>query len=223
MGRRKFKYEDYNKSEPYADATKYFIVYEGKVKEPNYFEAFNEKFIDKSKAFICHILEEDTGVIGNTPLKLKERAEKFISNPPSNIKVTPYKDDKIRFVIDVDKHGEDKLNELIDYSERLEDAMVFISNYCFEVWLWSHIEDLSKITSISSKEIKRELPTIHNLNFPHDFLTVDRIKNAVKRNKELDNTKNVIPDKVLSKVYLLIEELLEHSFFEISVDTEEIN
>ena len=62
MNRKKYKYSDYNKAKPTEEATKIFIVYEGKSKEPNYFEAFNEHLINKKKAFICHILEEDTGI-----------------------------------------------------------------------------------------------------------------------------------------------------------------
>lgn len=65
MQRRKYKLEDYNKSEPSKDATKYFIIYEGAVKEPNYFEAFNNAFLDSKSGYIHHVLEKDTEVFGN--------------------------------------------------------------------------------------------------------------------------------------------------------------
>ncbi len=218
MSRRKYRYSDYNKSAPYEDATRIFIVYEGKSKEPNYFEAFNEKFIDRKKAFVCHILEEDTGVIGNTPLKIKERVQYFIENPPKNINITPANDDKFRFVFDVDKHPQSHIEELIRFSKTLNDSKIFISNYCFEVWLWSHLHELSAIKSASSRELKTELGEIQNLNYPHDFIKIELISKAIKRCSESDtNPANIIPDIKNSKVYLLMQELLEHSFVNITI------
>ena len=68
MAKKKYVYNDYNKAVAIKDATKYFIIYEGREKEPNYFEAFNEFFLDEKKAYVHHVLEDDTGVEGNTPL-----------------------------------------------------------------------------------------------------------------------------------------------------------
>lgn len=212
MNRKKYSYEDYNKNEPTEDATKFFIVYEGRNKEPNYFEAFNEKLINKKKAFVCHILEEDTGIEGNTPLKLKERVQQFIDRPPLNISITPASDDKFRFVLDYDKHPIEHINELIEFSNQLENSGVYISNYCFEVWLWAHIDDLSKISSAKSSEIKKEFGSIQNFNYPHQFIDISIIKKAIERCKNSDINKDVlIPNQKNSKVYLLIEELLIYS------------
>ncbi|MBA6156126.1 RloB domain-containing protein [Tenacibaculum sp. S7007] len=212
MNRKKYCYEDYNKNEPTEDATKFFIVYEGRSKEPNYFEAFNEKLIDKKKAFVCHILEEDTGVEGNTPLKIKERVQSFINNPPVNISVTPDSDDKFRFVLDYDKHPIEHINELIEFSNQLQNSGVYISNYCFEVWLWAHIDDLSKISSTKSSEIKQEFGNIQSFNYPHEFIDISIIKKAIERCKNSDvNTSRIIPNQKNSKVYILIQELLNYS------------
>jgi hypothetical protein len=224
VNRKKFKYEDYNKEEASIDATRFFIVYEGKVKEPNYFEAFNEKFMDPKKAIICHILEENTGIEGNTPLKIKERVEEFIKNPPKNILITPSTDDKFRFVLDTDKHPFTQIQELKDYSDSLTNSEIFISNYCFEVWLWAHIKDLNKITAINSKKLKTELGTIQKLNYPHEFIDIKLIRQAIERCKTSDNeNSNFIPEEKNSKVYLLIEELLSHSFINLGTSSEEIN
>lgn len=222
MNRKKYKYEDYNKSEPTDDATKYFIIYEGKSKEPNYFEAFNETLIDPKKAFVCHVLEEDTGVIGNTPLKLKERAEKFIKNPPDNIRISPSKDDKFRFVLDVDKHTFAHFEELKSFCDELIDGNLFISNYCFEVWLWSHIEELSNIKSNKSSELKTEFGAIQSINYPHGFINYDLIKRAISSCEKADKDKgNYFPAEKSSKVYILINELLFYSHLEFDVEIDD--
>jgi len=217
MQRRKFKLEDYNKKAPSKDATKYFIIYEGAVKEPNYFEAFNKTFLDVKTAYIHHILENDTDVFGNTPLKLKERAESFIKTPPTGVKVTPSIDDKFRFVLDVDKHPLEHINELKEFCDNLNDANLFISNFCFEVWLWAHIEDLNKITSTKSSQMKSELGRKHNGNYPHCFMGKKLIDKAIQRCKNVD-VAHYFPNEKCSKVYLLIEELLSHSFLNIEVE-----
>ena len=223
MNRRKFKYEDYNKSEATEDATKIFIVYEGRVKEPNYFEAFNETFIDSKKAFICHILEEDTGVEGNTPLKLKDRVIEFIENPPKKLKITPYSDDKFRFVLDIDKHPVNHFEELKEFCDSLLDGGIYISNFCFEVWLWSHFKNLDLITSEKSSEIKKELGRIQSGNYPHSFMKYTLIKRAIERCELADIDKsNYLPVKKSSKVYLLIKELLEYSLLNLDVDLIEV-
>jgi len=218
MLRRKFKIEDYNKNEPLKDATKYFIIYEGLVKEPNYFEAFNQSFLDKKSVYIHHILEFDTGIIGNTPLKLMERAEAFIKTPPKDIKVTPSIDDKYRFVLDVDKHPRDQIDELKIYCDELNNANLFISNFCFEVWLWAHIEELHKISSTKSSELKTELGSLHRGNYPHYFMDINFIYKAIERCEDADiNKTNFFPVEKSSKVYVLIKELLEHSFLNLEI------
>ena len=213
MNRKKYSLEDYNKKQGDEDATKIFIVYEGNVKEPNYFEAFNETFLDQKTAYIHHILENNTGVVGNTPLKLKERVESFINNPPTDIKVTPTIEDKYRLVLDVDKHPNEQIIELKKFCEDLNDARLFISNYCFEVWLWAHLDDLEKIESTKSSEIKTELGTIQTGIYPFCFIDINLINDAIKRSEKADLDKNdYFPVVKSTKVYLLIQELLSYSW-----------
>jgi hypothetical protein len=212
MNRKKYSLADYNKEQGHRDATKFFIVYEGNVKEPNYFEAFNETFLDRKTAYIHHILENNTGIIGNTPLKLKERIESFINNPPKDIKVTPTIEDKYRLVLDVDKHPEEQIIEVKIFCDKLNDAKLFISNYCFEVWLWAHLKDLDKIKSTKSSEIKTELGTIQKGIFPFCFMDINLINEAIKRSVIADvNKDNYFPVAKSTKIYILIKELLEYS------------
>ncbi|MCD9574863.1 RloB family protein [Flavobacterium soyae] len=212
MNRKKYSLADYNKEQGDRDATKFFIVYEGNVKEPNYFEAFNETFLDRKTAYIHHILENNTGIIGNTPLKLKERIESFINNPPRDIKVTPTFEDKFRLILDVDKHPGEQIIEVKNFCDKLNDAKLFISNYCFEVWLWAHLEDLDKIESTKSSEIKTELGTIQTGIYPFCFMDINLINDAIQRSKIADTNKDsYFPVIKSTKIYLLIEELLQYS------------
>lgn len=132
------------------------------------------------------------------------------------IRVTPSIDDKFRFVLDVDKHPRDQVDELKQFCDKLKDAGLFISNYCFEVWLWAHVEKLDKITSCNSKEMKAELGGLQTGNYPHCFMKKKLIEIAIKRCKDVD-VSNFFPNEKSSKVYLLIEELLSHSFLNVEV------
>ncbi|WP_324067294.1 MAG: RloB family protein [Flavobacterium sp.] len=224
MERKKFKIDDYNKREPFKDATKFFVVYEGE-KELNYFQLFNYLFLPPEKASIIHVLEKDT-IVGSQPKKLIERADFFIKNPPKDISVTPSEDDKFRFVLDVDQHPADQFNELYEYCNKLNDANLYISNICFEVWLYFHLDKREKILSNSSSEMKTELGAKHTelkiKNYPRGYLTSERIKKAIEEAENADNDKtNFFPIKNSSKVYLLMQELLKHSILNEDVNNPE--
>lgn len=216
MERKRFKISDYNKKEVFEDATKFFIVYEASVKELEYFETFNYLFFEPKKATILHVLEKDTNIVGSQPKKLIERAASFIKNPPKNLKVTPTEEDKFRFVLDVDDHPIDQFSELENYCKSLQDASLYISNFCFEVWLFFHLDNQVEIKSETSTQMKRELGSKHTeqriKNYPKGYLSLERLNKAIERAEKADLDKtNYFPVEKSSKVYLLMKELLEHS------------
>lgn len=215
MDRRRYTLDDYNKKESFQDATKFFIVYEGE-KELKYFGTFNNLFFEPKKASILHVLEKDTNVIGSQPKKLIERAKSFIENPPKHILVTPSSEDKFRFVLDVDEHPILEFSELKQYCDSLVDGNLFISNFCFEIWLLFHLDDQKNITCKTSKESKTELGKKHTIsklkNYPKGYLTVEYISKAIERAIEADLNKNYFfPVEKATKVYLLMQELLQYS------------
>lgn len=223
MLRRKYTLDDYNKSEPFDDSCiKIFIIYEGTVKEPNYFEAFNQAFIEIKKAYIHHLLDNESSVKGNMPKNLLERTKNFIDNPPEGLRFTPSITDKFRFVIDVDKHPLDQIADLKNYCDSLIDSKLFISNFCFEVWLWFHLDSPENITSATSKEIKTELggkQNEHKFNFPHSYISIEKILKAIQIAEKADlNNENYFPAEKSTKVYILIKELLKYSIFNNNVD-----
>ncbi|MDV6167632.1 RloB family protein [Flavobacterium sp. DG1-102-2] len=216
MDRKRYSLADYNKKEASVDATKFFIIYEGELKEPKYFEAFNNNFLNPKTACILHVFESDTKIVGSQPKKLIERAVEFIENPPTGLKVTPTLEDKFRFVLDVDDHPTAQFDELKDYCRSLPDANLYISNYCFEVWLYFHLDEQINMSCTSSSEMKTELGekhTEHKLkNYPKSYLDIELINNAIDRADKVDVDKeNYFPAEKSSKVYLLMKELLEYS------------
>lgn len=216
MERKRFSISDYNKKEAFENATRFFIIYEGEDKEPRYFQTFNFLYFEPKKASILHVFEKDTNIIGSQPKKLIERAEAFIENPPATLAVTPSKEDKFRFVLDVDQHPIEQFPELENYCKNLPDANLFISNFCFEVWLYFHLDNQEGISSETSSQMKTELGLKHTEvkinNYPKGYLTPERIKQAIARAENADVDKNnYFPVAKSTKVYLLIQELLEHS------------
>jgi hypothetical protein len=219
MERKRFKINDYNKKEVFEDATKFFIVYEASVKELEYFETFNYLYLEPKKATILHVLEKDTDVVGSQPKKLIERAASFIKNPPKDLKVTPTVEDKFRFVLDVDDHPIEQFSELENFCNNLQDAGIYISNFCFEVWLFFHLGDPEEISSQTSSQMKNELGLKHTNekinNYPKGYLTPKRIKKAIESAENADRDKtNFFPAAKSTKVYLLIKELLKHSILD---------
>jgi hypothetical protein len=226
MNRKRYTLDDYNKKESFEDATKFFIVYEGE-KELKYFGTFNNLFFEPKKASILHVLEKDTNVIGSQPKKLIERAKSFIENPPKNILVTPSSEDKFRFVLDVDEHPILEFSELKQYCESLFDANLFISNFCFEIWLLFHLEDQKNIKCTNSKESKTELGEKHTKsklkNYPKGYLTVEYISKAIERGIDADlNRNDFFPVEKSTKVYLLMQELLQYSILNNPVEDPKI-
>ncbi|KLT69440.1 RloB family protein [Flavobacterium sp. ABG] len=216
MERKRYTLDDYNKKESFKDATRFFIVYEGEDKEPKYFGTFNNIHLEPKKASILHVFEKDTKIKGSQPKKLIERAKSFIENPPKSLSVTPSPEDKFRFVLDVDQHPKEEFPELKEYCSSLLDANLFISNYCFEIWLLFHLEDQENLLCKNSKTAKTELGKKHTesklKNYPKGYLSSEYILKAIERAEKVDlNPDDYFPEEKSTKVYLLMKELLQYS------------
>jgi RloB-like protein len=216
MIRKGHKLEDYNKVDTNKDATKFFLIYEGSKREPIYFGFFNAKYLNPKTACILHVFENDTDVVGSQPKKLIERAKAFIDNPPKNLATTPSPEDKFRFVLDVDNHPIEQFGELKAYCESLSDGNLYISNYCFEVWLWFHMDSHESIVCDSSAGMKTLLGEKHAeekmKNYPKGYLEAERLNEAIRRAEVADTNKgDYFPVEKSTKVYLLMQELLGYA------------
>jgi len=90
---------------------------------------------------------------------------------------------------------------------------LYISNYCFEVWLWSHFKNPDEISSEKSSELKTELGKLNVGNYPFCFMDINLINLAISNCEKADLDKtHYYPAVKSSKVYILINELLSMSY-----------
>ena len=138
--------KDYSKSEPTKDASKIYIVCEGKGSEPDYFGFFEG--LSSNLELIVIPPEE-----GTDPLKLMELAERILLGDTRKHTIDYLQQDKIWFAIDTDSwEKEGKIAPLRNFcramnariTEKYSEAKpyeawnVAQSNPCFEVWLYYH-------------------------------------------------------------------------------------
>jgi hypothetical protein len=118
---------EYQKKEPWRDATIFIIICEGSHKEPEYFNFF-------------HLLTKKIKVIAVPSVEGKSAPSHLIPNAYDAIKKhnSDNGDFELWFVIDVDRWN-DQIHELQKESSQ-QGWNVVISNPCFEVWLNDHFE-----------------------------------------------------------------------------------
>ena len=195
----------YRRRESFKDSSMFIIGYEGNIKDPKYFYRIEEELIEPRKAFI-HPLPPDNGE--SAPKKVLERVKDFVEDPKRGVDIEP--GDNIWFVLDVDRYPKVQFDEVNEYCNMEKQRKLAISNPCFEIWLWMHIEDVDKITSKTSKMLKNELhEKLNSLSFNGDYIPF--MKDAIKRAYIADSSKTYYPDSYSTKVHLLVEELLKYS------------
>lgn len=140
--------KDYSKKAPSRDASKIYIVCEGKETEKGYFEFF-EGLSSNLKLIII------PPEYGTDPLKLMELAQKLLLSETGRYSLDFRQRDKVWFAIDTDTwEKEGKIQPLRDFctaqNERLTEFdeikpykawNVTQSNPCFEIWLYYHFYD----------------------------------------------------------------------------------
>lgn len=130
------KNRNFQKVEPSRDAKLFIIYCEGKKREPQYFNYFNEISSQIKLEIIPAPKHGD-----NSPTGLFNRAKKDIIKDKENLdpKYEINDDDEIWFVIDTDKWGK-KITELRTLCRNQPRWFIAQSNPCFEVWLYYHQE-----------------------------------------------------------------------------------
>lgn len=140
--------KDYSKKDPSKDASKIYIVCEGKETEKNYFEFF-EGLSSNLKLII--IPPDD----GTDPLKLMEQAKKLFLEEKRSYTLDYMQNDKVWFAIDTDSwENEGKIQPLRDFCAAQNEVIkkfdekkpydawkVAQSNPSIEIWLYYHFYD----------------------------------------------------------------------------------
>jgi len=194
----------YQRREAFEDAYMIIIGYEGKRKEPKYFYQLEEKLIEPRKAFI-HPLPPINGE--SAPKKVLERVKAFINDPQRGVNIE--QNDIVWFVLDVDRYPLEQFEKINEFCNENDKRNLAISNPCFEIWLWMHFADISKVKSKTSKELKEELQNItSSQSFNGDYTPL--IDKAVERARNVDDSITYFPNERSTKVYLLVEDLLKY-------------
>lgn len=138
--------KDYTKHPPSKDASKIYIICEGKETEKNYFEFFEGL---SSNLRLIVIPPED----GTDPIKLMELAERQLLDETRRYTLDFRQKDKVWFAVDTDtweKEGKIKIlrdfcdsqnssiKETFDELKPYDAWCVAQSNPCFEIWLYYH-------------------------------------------------------------------------------------
>lgn len=209
--------KDYSKKAPSKDASKIYIVCEGKETEKGYFEFFEGL---SSNLQLIIIPPED----GTDPLKLMELAQRLLLSETGRYSLDFRQRDKVWFAIDTDTwEKEGKIQPLRDFcaeqNKRLEDFdeikpyeawNVTQSNPSFEIWLYYHFysnkpeaEDIVQHPSIKSY--------VHNkieggFNYQKDPV---RIKDAIDNSeRNFQRQENGNPDIYSTEEHFLAKEIL---------------
>ena len=186
------------------------VVTEGEKTEPNYLKelrSLNSDSWNRNRTVLIY-----PGKGGN----VSELIEKMKSKT-SGKKLRP--GDEIWIVVDDDERESVTIKKLLDWQKE-EPAYnnLAASNPLFEFWLLLHFDDgkaptnkrdcVSRLESCLKSELENK-EFQYKKEFPREFITLNRIKDAVKRAKEKDKTIiEIWPEIGSTRVYILVESLL---------------
>lgn len=186
---------DYEKKKPYKNAHKIYIVCEGSLNEPNYFEFFRGL---SSNLEIIPIPSKD----GKTdPVKLMERAKSIFVENDHCFELDYSQGDTVWFVIDTDTWKEEgKIDTLRSFCEKINRYIPWLeikttqypawrvaqSNPCFEIWLYYHSYNTKPIEKDVSDcvSFKEYVNKAYNGGFDYEYDPINLPK-AIK-NSELN-------------------------------------
>jgi hypothetical protein len=180
------------------DAQLFVIATEGAKTEKCYFNFFKDSRI--------HIEVIETGEKNDSaPQHVLNRLNDFAQ------KYDFGEEDQLWLVLDVDRWPKQNLKQVCSESIQKKYRLA-ISNPCFEVWLWLHLDDLSpnnRTCDDFEKALRSTLGSYNssNLNRDHFF---PYIQDAINRAKMLHpNTQEYWPSTIGSHVYRVVEQICQ--------------
>ena len=202
------KNRGYKRGEPHRDARLFVIACEGAERERRYFEALAGEGSRRLKVRI--LSPEDDGGKGDSrqhsaPKWALDRVVKYLDENAINI----VQGDRVWLILDHDRWGKKALHALAQECDSRGWGLA-LSNPCFEVWLILHVADIQHTVANSCQEFKREIPDKFQGGYNVQVFTqknyVDR---AIERAIACDKVKGVFCDPKTSKVYKVVQELIE--------------
>lgn len=186
----------YKKGEPHRDARLFVIVAEGE-REDAYFRFFQEL----SPRIRIKIVPREAGK--SAPNFFLERIDEYRASE----EWLPESDDRLWFVLDVDRWERSAIDTLHEACETEPNWHMGISNPCFEVWLHFHLGPVSGQAQ-NCQELKAAIPSIISggYNISTFCPRIDKAANYA-RNADSDPS-HFFPGSMQSKLYRLADELL---------------
>lgn len=187
---------EYQKKDPFRDATIFIIVCEGSHKEPEYFKFFH---LLTRKIKVIPVPSKDGK---SSPVHLIPNAQDAILEHNSD-----GGDFELWFVIDVDR-WRDQIHQLhIEASENKWN--IAISNPCFEVWLNDHFEEPNSPES-GQENCKSWKVHVHEKYGGFDHTQHQTfLERAIKTSEEKYTEKGYIPDIGKTQLFNLCKKLFE--------------
>ena len=191
------KNRGYKRGEPHRDAILFVIACEGAVREREYFEYLGTH----SSQIKITVLENKDG--NSAPKWVLDSAARHVAEKELK------EGDQLWFVMDVDRWPEDQLRAIHEECEKRTNWHMALSNPCFEVWLYMHIDDILNSTSTNARELKNELSSKVKGGY-NKKVFIPAIRDAHRRSLALDdNAEHFIPEFMRTKMHFLTTELFK--------------
>ncbi|MBD2578866.1 RloB family protein [Oscillatoria sp. FACHB-1406] len=187
-----------DREENQRDARLFIIATEGRETEKQYFSLFHSPRI---KIEVLATGEDNQ----SAPQYVLTRLNKFVE------KYALSSDDVLCIMFDVDRWTKKELSAICKEAKQKK-YQLLVSNPCFEVWLYLHLDELN-ITGdrceVFEKEIRHRLGSYNKSNLDLKFFQ-DCIEVAVKRAKDLHpSARQYWPNTPGSHVYRIVEIILQ--------------
>jgi hypothetical protein len=187
----------YKRGEPHRDATLFIIACEGAVREKEYFEHLGE-YTTKIRV---RVLENTNG--NSAPKWVLDSAARYVDE---------YKlddTDQLWFVMDIDRWEDAHIRNIFAACMQNKNWGIALSNPCFEVWLFMHLDDIENSKSNSCNDLKTELPTKIQGGYDRKKF-IPMIRKAHERALASDkDPKHFLPNKMRTKLHLLTAEIFK--------------
>lgn len=194
MGKRSNSFKRRKSTRRYK--RRYLLVCEGAVTEPSYFNQLKSLYRES--------------IIDITCLKKQQSAPKFLIECALKAQSDLQKGDELWIILDVDNWTPEQFKELEEWEKPKTNRYVAVSNPCFEIWLVFHEQNPNDCSKRACQTYFRENIAHGTKDIRANWLTEEKINNAVERAKARDSNKNgIVPDNPTSRVYRLIENIKE--------------
>lgn len=189
----------YKRGEPFRDSALFVIACEGAVREKEYFE----HLATLSTRIRIKVLQRDEPT-RSAPKWVIDSAARYEDE------VGLAQDDQLWIVMDVDRWKEEQLREIALTCKDTKNWYLALSNPCFEVWLYLHVDDIGTSKSTTCQELKEELngKVKGGYNKAEFIKSIDR---AHERALTLDPNPHLhfLPSQMRTKMHLLTTELFK--------------